>query len=105
MFRLYQSPGGAVEPKDSNSLEVTLRELREKTALRIYQLRPKWIGNNPKFDCDIYAVKAPLSFVRRSGPDFFSSLAADSKSLVFLWITKNLSVSQPFLKARQVGIS
>src|SRR6266498_215302 len=35
--------------------------------------------------------QAPLSFVKRSGLDFFSFLVADSKPLVFLWITKNLS--------------
>ena len=38
-------------------------------------------------------VKASLGFIRHSGPDFFSSVAADSKLLVFLWLTKNLSVS------------
>ena len=60
MFRLHQSPEGAVESKDSNSLKATLRELREETALRIYQSRPKWIGNDPKFDCDIYAIKLDI---------------------------------------------
>src|SRR6266498_2111784 len=49
--------------------------------------------------------QALLSFVRHLGLDFFSSLAVDSKPLVFFWLTKNLSISQPFLKARQVGIS
>ncbi len=32
-------------------------------------------------------VKAPLDFVRHSGSDFFSSLAADSKPDIFLWLT------------------
>src|SRR6266542_2687031 len=49
--------------------------------------------------------QAPLSFVKHLGLDFFSSLAVNSKPLVFLWLTKNLSVLQPFLKARRVGIS
>ncbi len=57
MFRFHQSSEGAVESKDSNSLEAALKELKEETALRIYQLRPKWIGNDPKFDCDIYAIE------------------------------------------------
>ncbi len=36
MYGLHQSPGGAVEAKDSNSLETVLRELREETGLRIH---------------------------------------------------------------------
>jgi len=36
MYGLHQSSGGAVEIKDSNSLEVTLRELREEIGLRIH---------------------------------------------------------------------
>ena len=36
MYGLHQSPGGAVETKDSNSLEAALRELREETGLRIH---------------------------------------------------------------------
>ena len=50
--------------------------------------------------------QAPLGFVRRSGLDFFGTTwAADSKLLVFFWLTKNLGILQPFLKARQVSIS
>jgi len=41
MFGFHQSLGRAVESKDSNSLEAALRELREETALRIHQSRPK----------------------------------------------------------------
>ncbi len=36
MYGLYQSPGGVVEIKDSNSLEAALRELREETGLKIH---------------------------------------------------------------------
>ena len=36
MYGLYQSPEGAVETKDSNSLEAALRELREEIDLRIH---------------------------------------------------------------------
>src|SRR6266498_701229 len=43
MYGLYQSPGGVVEIKNSNSLEVALRELREETGLRIHQSNPNWI--------------------------------------------------------------
>ena len=57
MFGLHQSLGGAVESKDSNSFEAALRELRKETTLRIHQLRSKWIGNDLKFDCDIYAIE------------------------------------------------
>ncbi len=57
MYGLYQSPEGAVEIKDSNSLEAALRELREETGLRTYQSRAKWIGHDPKFDCDVYAIE------------------------------------------------
>ena len=60
MYGLHQSPGGAVEPKDSNSLEAALRELREETALRIHQSRPKWIGYDPKFDCDVYVIELDI---------------------------------------------
>ncbi len=41
MYGLHQSSGGAVEIKNSNSLEATLRELREETGLKIHQSRPK----------------------------------------------------------------
>src|SRR6266542_5197885 len=57
MYGLHQSPGGAVETRNSNSLEAALRELREKTGLRIHQLRSKWIGYNPRYDCDVYAIE------------------------------------------------
>ncbi len=60
MYGLHQSPGGAVETKDSNSLEAALRELREETGLRILQLRPKWIGYDPKYDCDVYAIELDI---------------------------------------------
>ncbi len=36
MYGLHQSSRGGVKSKDSNSLEVTLRELREETSLKIY---------------------------------------------------------------------
>src|SRR6266498_2112059 len=57
MYGLHQSPGRAIETQDSNSLETALRELREETGLRIHQSRPKWIGYDPKYDCDIYAIE------------------------------------------------
>jgi len=41
MYGLHQSSGGAIEIKDSNSLEAALRELREETGLRIHQTRSK----------------------------------------------------------------
>jgi len=60
MYDLHQSPGGAVENKDSNSLEAALRELRKETALKIHHSRAKWIGNDIKFDCDVYAIKLDI---------------------------------------------
>jgi len=60
MYSLHQSSGGAVEIKDSNSLETVLKELREETGLRIHQSRAKWIGYNLKFDCDIYAIELDI---------------------------------------------
>ncbi len=57
MYGLHQSPGGAVETKDSNSLEAVLRELREETGLRIHQFRPKWIDHDLKYDCDVVRLK------------------------------------------------
>ena len=41
MYGLYQSSGEGVKPKDSNSLEAALRELREEIKLRIYNFRIK----------------------------------------------------------------
>ncbi len=35
MYSLYQSSGRRVKPKDSNSLEAALRELKKETGLRI----------------------------------------------------------------------
>ncbi len=60
MYGLHQSPGEAVETEDSNSLEAALRELREETGLRIHQSRAKWIGHDPKFDYDIYAIELDI---------------------------------------------
>ena len=60
MYGLHQSPEGAVETKDSNSLETTLRELREETDLRIHQSRPKWIENDIKFDYNIYTIELDI---------------------------------------------
>ncbi len=60
MYGLHQSPEGVVETKDSNSLKTALRELREETGLRIRQIRLKWIGNDTKFDCDIYAIELDI---------------------------------------------
>jgi len=60
MYGLHQSPRGAVETEDSNSLEAALRELREETSLRIHQSRPKWIGYDPKYDCDVYAIELDI---------------------------------------------
>jgi len=60
MYSLHQLPERAVETKDSNSLEVALRELREETDLRIHQSRVKWIGHDPNFDCDIYAIELDI---------------------------------------------
>jgi len=41
MYGLHQSLKREVESKDSNSLEVTLRELREEIGLRIHYSRAK----------------------------------------------------------------
>ncbi len=60
MYGLHQSPGGAVKTKDSNSLETVLRELRKETGLRIHHSRPKWIGHDPRFNCDIYAIELKI---------------------------------------------
>ena len=60
MYGLHQSSEGAVETKDSNSLEAVLRELREETGLRIHQSRVKWIGHDLKYDCDIYVMKLDI---------------------------------------------
>src|SRR6266540_5348080 len=60
MYGLHQLPGGAVETEDSNSLEAALRELRKETGLRIHKSRSKWIGYDPKYDCDIYAIELDL---------------------------------------------
>ena len=60
MYCLYQSSGGAVETKNSNSLKAVLRELREEIGLRIHQSRPKWIGHDPKYDCDVYAIELDI---------------------------------------------
>jgi len=57
MYGLHQSFRGEVEPKDSNSLKAILRKLKEETGLRIHHSQTKWIGNDDKFDCDIYAIK------------------------------------------------
>ena len=59
MYRLHQSLGGEVEPIDSNSLETALRELRKETALKIHYSRAKWIGNDLRFNCNIYVVTRP----------------------------------------------
>ena len=60
MYGLHQSSGGVVETKDSNSLEATLRELREETGLRIHQSKAKWIGYNPRFDYDVYSIELDI---------------------------------------------
>ncbi len=60
MYGLHQSPEGAIEIKDSNSLKAALRELREETGLRIHQSRVKWIDHDLKFDCNIYAIKLDI---------------------------------------------
>ena len=60
MYDLHQSSRGTVKSKDSNSLEAALRELREEIGLRIHQSRSKWIGHDPKFDCNIYAIELDI---------------------------------------------
>ncbi len=60
IYGLHQSLKGGVEPTDSNSLETALRELRKKTALRIYHSRAKWLGNDERFDCDIYVIELDI---------------------------------------------
>ncbi len=60
MYGLHQSLGRGVEPKNSNSLEAALRELREETGLRLYYSRTKWIGNDEKFDCNIYTIELDI---------------------------------------------
>ncbi len=49
-----------MESKDSNSQKATLRELREETKLRIHHSRVKWIGNNKRFDCDLYIIELDI---------------------------------------------
>ncbi len=66
MYGLHQSLERAVETKDSNSLEAALRELREETALKIHSARAKWLGNNHKFDCDIYVIELDIGQNPRS---------------------------------------
>ncbi len=56
IYGLHQSPRREVELKDSNSLEAT----RKETELRIHQSRAKWIGNDNKFDCDIYVIELDI---------------------------------------------
>jgi len=41
IYGLHQSSEGGVKSKDSNSLEVILRELRKEIGLRIHQSRVK----------------------------------------------------------------
>ena len=60
MYSLHQSSGGGVKPTDGNSLEAALRELKEKIALRIHYSRAKWIGNDKKFNYDIYAIELDI---------------------------------------------
>ena len=60
MYGLHQSSGSGIELRNSNSLEAALRELREETELKVHQLRVKWIGNDDKFDCDIYAIELDI---------------------------------------------
>ena len=60
MYGLHQSSERVVETKDSNSLEAALRELREETGLRIHQSRAKWIGHDPKYDCDVYVIELDI---------------------------------------------
>ncbi len=60
MYRLYQLLEGRVKSKNSNSLEAALRELRKETGLRIHHSRAEWIGNNEKFDCDIYNIELDI---------------------------------------------
>ncbi len=60
MYGLYQFLGRRVKSTDSNSLKAALRELREETALRIHHSRAKWIGNDDRFDCDIYAIELDI---------------------------------------------
>src|SRR6266498_1289190 len=89
----------SIKPRweSATSFQKKFSKSTSEDSFNVFHTSPSYISVN--------SVKAPLGFVRRSGPDFFSSLAADSKPLVFLWITKNLNISQPFLKARQIGIS
>ena len=60
MYGLYQSLGGGVKPKDSNSLETILRKLKEETELQVYHSKAKWIGADEKFDCNIYAIELDI---------------------------------------------
>ncbi len=46
--------------KDSNSLEAALKELRKETGLRVHHSWAKWIGNDNKFDYDIYAIELDI---------------------------------------------
>ena len=61
MYSLHQLPKRAVETKDSNSLEAALKELREETGLKICQSRPKWIGYDLKYDCNVYAIELDIA--------------------------------------------
>src|SRR6266542_909442 len=60
MHGLHQSLEEGVEPIDGNSLEAVLKKLREETALRIHYSRVKWIGNDERFNCDIYAIELDI---------------------------------------------
>ncbi len=60
MYGLHQLPEGGVKPKNSNSLKAILRELREEIGLKVHHFKAKWIGNDDKFNCDIYAIELDI---------------------------------------------
>ena len=90
MYDLHQSLEGGVKPRNSNSLEATLRELREETDLRIHQLQTKWIGNDSKFDCDIYAIELDI----RENPQWTEQNKMELWGIILWDIYINITVSR-----------
>ena len=56
MYLKYQVSCGKVE-REETSLEAVQRETQEETNLRIPIKAFQYIGNDPKFNCDMYTVK------------------------------------------------
>jgi len=50
-----------VEPTNTHSLNTILKKLREKTALKIYPSRTKWIDHDDKFNYNVYIIELNLN--------------------------------------------